>query len=740
MKHLQSLIIILAAMLLTAGFSTAEAQEQPRKKVAVVLSGGGAKGMAHIGVLRVLEQAGIPIDIITGTSMGSLIGGLYSIGYDAATLDSLVKTQDWGFLLSDRVDTRGQSLDEREKQHTYILSRPLSLSMRTRVSAGGLIVGTNLAKLFSRLTVGWHDSIDFRKLPIPFACVATDIVKNEEYDFHSGFLTEAMRASMAIPAVFSPVRKDSMILVDGGLKNNYPADIARQMGADVIIGVSVQSEDKTADELKSTPDILLQLVDINCKNKYAENWDETDVPIKVNVKGFSSSSFNRLAIDTLIARGEHAAMQHYEEIMRLKRSLGLSDGWQPERPHRAVPSNDDLRVLIDTIEFEKISAVDGRYIVSKFGLRRIDGVQVKRIEEAVTMLSTNYLYTDVHYTLTKHGEGYTLRFSAGDRRTSRVNLGVRFDTEEMVALQANMSHALRTRIPVNLEFTGRLGKRMEARIDAELVPIHFGKMGFSYIFNHSDINIYSHGDRDYNFTYNLHSLRLKLIHLNLRNFSLDMGANADFYDFHDVLTGSRSDTRINNVRLYSYQFRLNYDSEDRWLVASRGARLTAGFGFYTDNMLNYKGNSGIAVIDGLWRYSIPLNSRFVLQPMVYGRFISNDNMPLIMRNAIGGEMPGHYFEHQLPFAGIGHVEFIDDMLLCVQLKAQQRIIDNNYIMARIALAQHDNLLIDLFSNGPMAGYEAAYYYNSMFGPLGAAIGYSSHTKQPYFYVNLGFQF
>ena len=126
--------------------------------------------MAHIGVLRVIERAGIPVDCIAGTSMGALIGGLYSIGYDAETLDSLVSVQDWNMLLTDKADMRAEDLVEREKQYTYILSRPLTIMSRKRKTpAGGLIHGTNLAKLFTRLTVGWHDSISFAELPIPFA-------------------------------------------------------------------------------------------------------------------------------------------------------------------------------------------------------------------------------------------------------------------------------------------------------------------------------------------------------------------------------------------------------------------------------------------------------------------------------------------------------------------------------------------------------------------------------------------
>ena len=164
-------LLILLTALLTCGLVSAEpAQTQGgRKKVAVVLSGGGAKGMAHIGVLKVLEKAGIPIDIITGTSMGSIVGGLYAIGYNAHSLDSVARAQDWTFVISDRDNLRNQNLSDLEKQYTYAISTNIFGGKRN-VQAGGLIKGKNLAQLFEKLCVGYTDSLDFsRDLPIPFA-------------------------------------------------------------------------------------------------------------------------------------------------------------------------------------------------------------------------------------------------------------------------------------------------------------------------------------------------------------------------------------------------------------------------------------------------------------------------------------------------------------------------------------------------------------------------------------------
>jgi predicted acylesterase/phospholipase RssA len=212
--------------------------------------------MAHIGVLKVLEKAGIPVDIITGTSMGSIIGGLYAIGYNAHSLDSMVRVQDWSYVITDKEDLRRQSLNDLKKQNTYFFTTGMTIGRRDP-HAGGFIKGKNLAELFQQLCAGYTDSLNFtRDLRIPFACVATDIIGNNEVVFHSGRLPQAMRASMAIPAAFSPVRIADKVLVDGGLKNNYPADIARQMGADIIIGVTVQGPPKVAEDMGGAMSII----------------------------------------------------------------------------------------------------------------------------------------------------------------------------------------------------------------------------------------------------------------------------------------------------------------------------------------------------------------------------------------------------------------------------------------------------------------------------------------------------
>ena len=382
-----------------------------RKKVAVVLSGGGAKGMAHIGVLKVLEKAGIPVDIVTGTSMGSIIGGLYAIGYNANALDSMVRVQDWSYVITDKEDLSNQSLNDRRKQNTYFFTTGLTIGKRD-LQAGGFIKGKNLAELFQQLCTGYTDSLDFtHDLRIPFACVATNVVDNSEVVFHSGRLPQAMRASMAIPAAFSPVRIGDKVLVDGGLKNNYPADIAREMGAEVIIGVTVQGAPKVAEDMSGTMSIISQIVDVNCKNKYDENLAITDLHLQVDTKGYGSASFSPAAIDTLIRRGEELAMRRWNDIIALKQRIGIDDSFRPVILQPLRPKVMTEKQHVTGYTFENMTPQAERFLRQKFNLDRTDSIDAKLEQKITTSMRVDLFYQTAECRLLPNDEG--VRHSLG---------------------------------------------------------------------------------------------------------------------------------------------------------------------------------------------------------------------------------------------------------------------------------------------------------------------------------------
>lgn len=736
---------------------------QRRAKVGVVLSGGGAKGMAHIGVLKVLEKAGIPVDVITGTSMGSIIGGLYAIGYNANALDSMVRVQDWSYVITDREDLRRQSLSDRRKQNTYFYSTGLTIGKKD-MNAGGIIRGKNLAELFQQLCTGYTDSIDFtRDLRIPFACVATNIIDNSEVDFHSGRLPQAMRASMAIPIAFSPVRIGDMVLVDGGMKNNYPADIAREMGADIIIGVTVQGAPKTAGDMGGTMSILSQIIDVNCKNKYDENLAITDLHLAVDTKGYGSASFSHAAIDTLIRRGEELAMRHWDDIIALKKRIGIGDDFRPDVQHPLRPQVMTEKQRVTGYTFENMTPQAERFLRQKFhlhdidhapkGVEYFDSIDSKLEQQLTTTMRVDLFYQTADCRLEPEKrwsvvdgkptlvDGVRVVLSAGNRKSVQLHAGVRYDTEEYAAVQLGLDIPLKTATPVNTDFTLRLGKRLMARGEITIHPRSFTRPTLSYTFRRNDVDVYIDGDLGYNVRYNQMQAEFLPFQFNLSHFNMQMGLRWDFMHYRTKLGAEDAkQVTLKNEHFYSYRARAEYNSENDWYFPTRGAQFKAEYAYLTDNFAKLDGKTGMSEVSANWRKSLPIGGRFALQPMVYGRLLFGSVVPTVMGNTIGGDWFNHYVEQQMPFAGVGNMEYVDHQFVAVQLRAQQRIGGSNYVVARIAAAQQSRDLSTILDRRTLLGGQIAYYYKTMAGPLGATFGYSNRTKSPYFFLNLGYEF
>ena len=745
MKHfIIILFVTLAFVLPTAGQDV-----QPRKKVALVLSGGGAKGVAHIGVLKVLERAGIPIDIITGTSMGSIVGGLYACGNDAMRLDSIVRSQDWSIVLSDRDNLRYQSLKEREQHNTYALSTSLRLKKKKTSIGGGFIIGKNIGKLLRTFTYPYNDSIDFDTLPIRFACVATDVVDNSEIVFHRGVLSEAMRASMSIPGAFAPVRKDNQVLVDGGLRNNYPADIAKEMGADYIIGVSVAGKQRTAEELRSTGDILLQIVDFNCKNKFDDNMSITDIPIKVNTEGYSTASFTSSAIDTLIQRGEDAAMAHWDEIMALKEKLNPQQV-KPRPLSIQEPLSNNPSFRIGELRFANMTHSDELFLRRKFKLKEGDSIDSERANLIIISIRLDLFYQSADFNIERNAidmpdgtKAARITLVAGEKKPNKISAGIRFDNEEMVALQSNIAFPVRKRLPMQFDFTFRLGKRILAEGNWEFHPTNFLHPSITLAFIRNEIDLYEYGAKSYNLSYNRLNAEVAPFTFNVRNFHIRMGAAVDYYYNYNLLLEQVKEHYIEMPRhehFISYLAKVDYNGENSWYFPTRGSKFSARYAYYTDNFIKLNDEIGMHELSAMWRTNFSLGRHLTIQPMLYGRLLHYDDSPIILCNIMGGEWFGHRIEQQLPFAGVGNIELQWDKFLAAQMRAQYAVTKNSFILYRFSVAQDGDTYSEIFKSKTMLGSSLSYYYNAPVGPVGLSLGYSNVTDKLYFYLNIGYVF
>lgn len=678
-------ILYLLVFLFSAGLMTAQVplSEFKRKKVAVVLSGGGAKGVAHIGALKVIEEAGIPIDYIVGTSMGSIIGGLYAIGYTPEQMDSLVSVQDWGFILSDAVNRNEELLIKKERSELYTLSVPFKNKPKDALK-GGLISGRNIAKLFSELTVGYHDSIDFNRLPIPFACVAVNLTDGKEYVFHSGKLALAMRSSMAIPGVFEPVKWNGMILVDGGMYNNYPVDVAKEMGADIIIGVDVQEELKKAEEINTLSDVAGQIIDLMGNEKYNENVQNSDVHIHVNVNGYSSASFNEQAIKVLKERGELAARRNWESLIEIKRQIGVAPNY--------VPKAHGPFVLPSTQEMKKVKVVP--------------------------------------------------EIDPGELPENTMSVGVHFDNESLAALILNTNINLNKKKTHQASLTVRLGQQTMGRLDYTAHPFNPKLfITFSYELDDFDMDLYDHGDKFCTYSY-LHHLAQVNISRSWNSIRCSLGGRYEYFNYQSVLLPpgfKEEDLKLENQSLITYYGQMQFDSYNRRTFPTRGTKWNLLAELYTDNGIRYNHDSMLPVLSAFWEGAFQVTNRFTILPWVGGRAILDNTYSFAVANMMGGSLPGKYVGQQLPFVGVSYMQLAGSKLFTTGVRFRQRMGSNHYVtLTGNAGVQHDEWR-ELFAR-IMWGGGITYSYDSFLGPLEVTFGYSNMTHKPEATLSLGYEF
>jgi NTE family protein len=328
--------------------------EKGRLTIGVALEGGGALGQAHIGVLKWFEEHHIPIDYLAGTSMGGLVGGLYATGQSADDLKEIVKTANWPLLLSG--STPYQDLSFRRKEDTRDIPNSLEIGLKNGPTLPpGLNTGNQVALLIDRETLPYSTVTSFDDLPIPFRCVSTEIVSGKAYVFKSGSLSEAMRATMSIPGVFAPVRRGNQIFVDGGLVDNLPTDVVRQMGADIVIGVHLAIAPATAKDIQSAFGILGRSVELVIADTEIRGMAGTDLLIRADVEKYSTSDYTKT--DELMAIGYAAA----QEKAALFKPYQLDDAaWAQYLKEK----NARLRTRIGVPQFVRVVGVGGEELIN----------------------------------------------------------------------------------------------------------------------------------------------------------------------------------------------------------------------------------------------------------------------------------------------------------------------------------------------------------------------------------------
>ena len=415
--------LYLVLILLHQPFS-GEAQSTPpksRPKLGLVLSGGGAKGMAHIGVLKVLEEVGIVPDYITGTSMGSLVGALYAIGYTADEMEEVLTTVSWDDLLSDKVSLREITIEEKPYYGRYLAELPMD-GIKIGLPRGALD-GQMISELFSRLTLSVHDQNDFSKFPIPYAALAVDLPTGREVILNQGSLPVAMRASMAIPSIFTPIIIDSLLLVDGGLIRNFPVQEVRDMGADVVIGINVGGGFNDQEDIKTLTDVLINASFLYSNTNTLEDKKYVDFLIEPDLLNYSTSDF--VSADSIIQLGYRSALNYKTDLQQLADSV-YGAQWRPSPPENLVARDS---FLIQRVVVEGNEEIPDSFIQGKLNVVTGEYIDIDQIEYNVELVYGTRYFNKISYEIHSTPQGDELLVYVEEAPNAFLRPALHFDTQ-----------------------------------------------------------------------------------------------------------------------------------------------------------------------------------------------------------------------------------------------------------------------------------------------------------------------
>jgi NTE family protein len=438
------LVAILIFILEICPFNAMAQSQVNRPMVGLVLSGGGACGLAHVGILKVMEEAGLRPDLITGVSMGSLIGSLYSIGYTSDSLKELIDHTDWDLLLQNRIPENDIVFPEKRHFNNSIISLPVSFSKVKLPTA--LINSQQIDKMLSFYLWPAADISDFSKLPIPFQCLATDLETCKKVVLKSGYLPDAIRASIAVPSFFEPFRIDSLLLIDGGLLCNFPVSEVKDMGAGIIIGSYTGAFLHKEKDLKSAIDILAQIGFFTSYYDYIEQKKLTDLTIVPPLKDISSTNFNHP--DSMIEIGYRAALPYKDYFHRLADSL---DRLGPGPAAKTLLGT--KYYSFDKIEIHANRIYTEKQILGILNIKPGEKIDQFRLSRQIDMIYSRSWFDRIKYHFINRNDSMILSLDCFEKPRSTVYGSVHYDLDLKFGVVAGLTarNLLTKRSIVNID-------------------------------------------------------------------------------------------------------------------------------------------------------------------------------------------------------------------------------------------------------------------------------------------------
>lgn len=719
-------ISLLLLLLIGIGQTLHSQTKEERPTVALVLSGGGAKGFAHAGVLQVIDSLDIPIDYIVGTSMGSIIGGMYAVGCSADEMIEEIRKQKWATLFSPVASTKKISIGIKDELSRYNISFPIKDGIKL---PRGVIEGQQIINLLSRYTINYHNVTDFAQLPIPYSAVAVDLETGEPTVLEKGFLPQVMRASMAIPSVFTPTKINGKLYIDGGLINNFPADVAKSKGVDYIIGVDVQTGLRSIDKLESLTDVINQIIGIPAKEYNKKNIKLVDVYIKPDVKKYSVGSFDASSIDSIIKKGKEAGNSAINDLIALKQKLGT------DVTKKVIPSPiKTTKISFNNVVIKGLDKDRSKLFLKKSRLNETKEIKFTELKTKIEDLSASMNLSMLNYRLKQD----TLVFHAQEKNNNSFNIGLHYDSDNNASVLLNTTYYDKlikgTRwssdlfLGENLQFTTRY------------------KIPFSNLF---EINIKFDAKM---FNVDLYEKNTKIINESITFAKFDVSSHIILWDSYSWGIGLReeyvnvsnpifSDENTQGVKdkgwYTNYYTYIHLNTLDDPNYPSNGSRLNVELKLLHDQKLSEF--QKILFVD--FENIFSLSSLSTIGISLRGRTFLNDNSFIPYQNFWGGMNKSNYLDYHIPFVGTKWVQGMNTTMAVARLDFRQELFRNNYLIFSGNYGRYSNDEEEIIKNAEQIwGGGITYSYNSLIGPIEATIMHSNVVKKPMIYISIGYKF
>ncbi len=715
-------------------------------KVGLVLSGGGAKGLAHIGVLKTIDSLGIRIDHIAGTSMGAIIGSLYASGYSGKQLDSIFNSLNFDDLINDHIPRAARTFYEKEQSEKYAISLPFNnfkVSLPSAISKG-----QNVFNLLSKLTLHVSHIKDFGKLPIPFFCIATDVETGQRVILDKGNLAQSVRASGALPSLFQPVYINDRMLIDGGVTNNYPINELLAKGIDVVIGVDVQDELLDRKDLKSAPDILLQINNYRTIKDMKSKTKLTDIYIRPDIADFNVVSFDEGK--KIIKNGEEATLVQLDNLKEIINN-------QFKKPLKFIKPTQLDSLKIKTISLNGNKNYSRSYILGKLKLKTHQSISYSDFIKGVNNLVATHNFDDFSYQFNHEIDGYHLETNIKESETKTLlKAGLHYDNLYKSAALINLTHkrllfnndltsidfVLGDNIRYNFEYYIDKGLYWSIGVKSRLNTFNKGVSASLLLadeelenttLNKIDVDLLDFTNQFYLQTFFRKDFRFK-IGAELKHLK---------FDSETFLENTNEDkTVFENSEFFSLFGNLKYDSFDNKHFPTKGFYFNGDFNLYlyssdfNDDFVEFS----IAKADV--GYAFKVSKKLSVHLNTQGGFKIGDNSVNSLNFALGG-YGNNFINNFISFYGYDFISLTANSFVKGTINLDYQIFNKNHILFSSNFANVEDNIFDSgewFSSPDFSGYALGYSIETFLGPIEAKYSWSPETKQSHWFFNLGFWF